>query len=146
MNPRDAIVKALTPGDMFNQKGLVWRSLSTLTQFACVGVPEILDILDEHFQGLVTVRPNTTHPQRGPLVALNEYIIPVEPAPGAPQVVVMGGNAVQDAIEEAAPAPVDPAEADDLPEAPIPEDEETVIVAIVDDDETVGAEPPLPYL
>ena len=91
MNSRDAISKALTPGDMFNQKGHVWRSLQTLAQFAGCERNELLDILDEHFQGAVTVRPNRGHPEHGPLIALNAHIPANE---GDPQVVVMGGNAV----------------------------------------------------
>jgi hypothetical protein len=95
MNSRDAILKALTPDDMFNQKGLTWRSVSTLAQFASVEPEEVLAILDEHFQGLISVRPNGKHPANGPLVALNEHIHP-DPDP---QVVITGGNAVGAAIE-----------------------------------------------
>jgi hypothetical protein len=95
MNSRDAIMKALTPDDMFNQKGLTWRSITTLAQFASVETGEVLEILDEHFQGLVSVRPNGKHPANGPLVALNEHIHP-DPDP---QVVITGGNAVGAAIE-----------------------------------------------
>jgi hypothetical protein len=106
-------MKALTPDDMFNQKGLTWRSISTLAQFATVEQEEVLGILDEHFQGMISVRPNGKHPENGPLVALNEHI-PNEPADappeGAPQVVIMGGNAVAAAIEgvaaEEAPIPI----------------------------------------
>ncbi len=113
MNSRDAIMKALTPNDMFNQKALVWRSTSTLAQFATVKQEEVLVILDEHFQGLISVRPNGKHPENGPLVALNEHI-PNEPADappeGAPQIVIMAGNAVAAAIEgvaaEEAPNPI----------------------------------------
>lgn len=100
MNSRDAIVKALTPGDMFNQKGHVWRSVRTLTQFASCEPAEVLDILDEHFQDMVTVKPNTNHPEHGPLVALNLHIPAEEPEeqvapePGQPQVQILGGNAV----------------------------------------------------
>ena len=102
MNSRDAILKALTPNDMFNQKGLVWRSISTLAQFAFVEQGEVLGILDEHFQGLVSVRPNGKCPENGPLVALNEHIAnePADVFPGrAPQVAIMGGNAVAAAIQ-----------------------------------------------
>jgi hypothetical protein len=98
MNSRDAIMKALTPDDMFNQKGLVWRSTSTLAQFASVEQAEVLVILDEHFQGLVSVRPNGKHPENGPLVALNAHIHPDPPAV-EPQVVALGANAVGAAIE-----------------------------------------------
>lgn len=80
MNSRDAILKALTPNDMFNQKALIWRSISTLAQFAGVKQEEVLGILDEHFQNLVSVRPNGKHPSNGPLVALNEHIQPGPPA------------------------------------------------------------------
>jgi len=98
MNSRDAILKALTPDDMFNQKGLTWRSISTLAQFASVETAEVLAILDEHFQGLVSVRPNGKHPANGPLVALNEHIHE-DPPEIDPQVVITGGNAVGAAIE-----------------------------------------------
>jgi hypothetical protein len=100
MNSRDAILKALTPDDMFNQKGLTWRSVSTLAQFASVEPEEVLAILDEHFQNLISVRPNGKHPANGPLVALNEHIHP-DPDP---QVVITGGNAVGAAIEGVAVA------------------------------------------
>ena len=108
MNSRDAISKALTPGDMFNQKGHVWRSLRTLAQFAGCERNELLDILDEHFQGAVTVRPNRGHPEHGPLIALNAHIPANE---GDPQVVVMGGNAVVPEAErvEAIGVAMDPA-------------------------------------
>lgn len=103
MNSRDAIMKALTPDDMFNQKGLVWRSTSTLAQFASVEQAEVLVILDEHFQGLVSVRPNGKHPENGPLVALNEHIQPDPPA-GEPQVADVGPGTVAAAIEGVAAA------------------------------------------
>ncbi len=74
MNPRDAISKVLTPGDMFNQRGHVWRSVRTLAQFASCDFADVLDILDEDFQGLVTVKPNTKHPAHGPLVALSAQV------------------------------------------------------------------------
>jgi hypothetical protein len=91
MNPRDAIVKALTPGDMFNQKNHIWRSIRTLTQFASCDQAEVLNTLDEHFQNLVSVKPNTSHPEHGPLVALNQFL----PIPEPDEVVaVMGGPAV----------------------------------------------------
>ena len=91
MNSRDAIMKALTPNDMFNQKGLVWRSIRTLAQFASVEQEEVLGILDEHFQGLVSVRPNGKHPENGPLVALDEHVPdePADPAPPEPQVAIV---------------------------------------------------------
>jgi hypothetical protein len=95
MNSRDAISKALTPGDMFNQKGHVWRSMRTLSQFADCPRNELLDILDEHFQGMITVRPNRSHPEQGPLVAITAYITVADEDP---QVVVTGGNAVERAV------------------------------------------------
>ncbi len=98
MNSRDAILKALTPNDMFNQKGLIWRSISTLAQFAAVKQEEVLGILDEHFQNLVSVRPNGKYPGNGPLVALNEYIQPGPPAED-PQVAEVGHGTVAAAIE-----------------------------------------------
>lgn len=103
MNSRDAILKALTPGDMFNQKGLVWRSTSTLAQFGSVKQEEVLVILDEHFQGAVSVRPNGKHPENGPLVALNEHI-QADPPAAEPQAVAAGLNAVGAAIEGVAAA------------------------------------------
>ncbi len=94
MNSRDAIMKALTPGDMLNQKGLAWRSIRSLGQFASVEQEDVLGLLDEHFQGLVSVRPNAKHPEHGPLVALIEYL-PQDPEVGAEvQVAVVGGPAV----------------------------------------------------
>jgi len=103
MNSRDAIMKALTPDDMFNQKGLVWRSTSTLAQFASCDQEDVLVILDEHFQGLVSVKPNGKHPGNGPLVALNEHIHPDPPAM-EPQVAAVAGNAIGAAIEGVAAA------------------------------------------
>lgn len=109
MNSRDAIMKALTPGDMFNQKGLVWRSVSTLTQFASCDRAEVLVALDEHFQGLVSLKPNTNHPDRGPLVALDQFI-PAEPEAGGAQVQIVGGDpaisaAIKGHADEEAVAP-----------------------------------------
>lgn len=103
MNSRDAIMKALTPNDMFNQKGLVWRSISTLAQFASCDQGDVLVILDEHFQGAVSVRPNGKHPENGPLVALNEHIQPDPPA-AEPQVADVGPGTVAAAIEGVAAA------------------------------------------
>ena len=108
MNSRDIIMKTLTPGDMFNQRNSVWRSISTLAQFASIEMDEVFDILDEHFQGLVAVRPNTKRPENGPLVALNEHVPPDEPtidlqaAQGeVEQVHILAGNAVEGGEEQA---------------------------------------------
>ncbi len=132
MNSRDAIMKALTPNDMFNQKGLVWRSTSTLAQFASCDQEDVLVILDEHFQGVISVKPNGKHPGNGPLVALNEYIHPAPPA-AEPQVVVAALNAVGAAIGQ------DVAVAVDVAEQPVPAEEddfaEEVEVNVVDDGE-----------
>ncbi len=103
MNSRDAILKALTPNDMFNQKALIWRSISTLAQFAGVKQEEVLGILDEHFQNLVSVRPNGKYPHNGPLVALNEHIQPDPPAED-PQVAATGVDAIGAAIANVAAA------------------------------------------
>lgn len=140
MNSRDAIMKALTPNDMFNQKGLVWRSTSTLAQFASCDQEDVLVILDEHFQGVISVKPNGKHPGNGPLVALNEHIHPDPPA-ADPQVAAALGNAVGAAIEGVAAAANG-----DAPDALVAEQPLPVIVeqghAVDDDLEEDGYENP----
>ena len=140
MNSRDAILKALTPNDMFNQKALIWRSISTLAQFAGVKQEEVLGILDEHFQNLVSVRPNGKYPHNGPLVALNEHIQPDPPADD-PQVAGVDHGAVAAAIEGVAaaangdvPAVTNPPFFNnphaEVAEEPVPEDASVITVEV----------------
>lgn len=102
MHPADAILKALTPGDLFNQTGLIWRSAFSLAQFAGIPQCEVPGVLEVNLADRVTIRPGTKNPEKGIMVALTEHI----PAPdeNVEQVKIIGGNAVEG---EAVPADVD---------------------------------------
>lgn len=96
MNPRDAIVLALTPGSPFNANGLVFRSVQSLRAFTQLEVPEIMEILAGDLAAQVTCRPSKK-PEKGLMVALKAYI----PAPGVQQVQIAGGPAFHAPLAEA---------------------------------------------
>lgn len=88
MNPRDAIVTALTPGSPFNANGLVFRSVQSLRAFTQLEIPEIMEILAGDLAAQVTCRPSKK-PEKGLMVALKAFL----PQPAVQQVQVAGGPA-----------------------------------------------------
>ncbi len=58
MNTTDRIVAALSPGSPFNANGLVWRSVTSLAQYAGVGVEEVLELLVGNLAADVAVKPS----------------------------------------------------------------------------------------
>jgi hypothetical protein len=85
-----AIGKALTPGSFFNQQGKIFRHAHTLAQFAGVSQGEVLELLEAHLDDRVTIRPSAKHPEKGPLIALTEFLPDQEEVV---QVQIVGGNA-----------------------------------------------------
>jgi hypothetical protein len=92
MNPRDAIVTALTPGSPFNPNGLVFRSVQSLCAFAQLEVPEIMELLAGDLAAQVACKPG----KKGKvLVALKVHLPEPAPVPAGAvqQVQVAGGPA-----------------------------------------------------
>lgn len=89
MNPRDAIVMALTPGSPFNAKGLVFRSALSLCAFTDLSLGEITDLLAGDLAPMVTCKPSKKG--KGFLVALREVEAQAEAA--QQQLVAVGGPA-----------------------------------------------------
>lgn len=79
MNPQDIIVTALTPGSPFNEKGLIYRSVESLS--AIVGLPtgEIMGLLAGDLAGMVSCKPSKKG--KGLLVALKANLPPAQPQP-----------------------------------------------------------------
>lgn len=92
MNSTDRIVTALTPGSMFNRKGLVFRSVKSLAEFAGISEEDVLNILNGDLVAIVTCKPSGKG--KGILVGLNEAIqaaqeaaagpVAIQAMPGAP--------------------------------------------------------------
>lgn len=138
MNPRDAIVTALTKGSPFNPKGHTFVSTRTLTQYACCEANDVLGLIAGDLAEEVVTKPNLKNPQNGPLCALKANV-PEEdhgapPIPGAEvgQVHAMGGNAIaanvpaveqEDDFEGAGAPAIDQECAVELPDAPEPDQE-----------------------
>jgi hypothetical protein len=87
MNPRDAIILALTPGTPFNDKGLVFRSADALGAFAGIETAEVMDLLVGDLAQLVTCKPSKKN--KGVMVALKAQL----QAQPAAQVKIAGGPA-----------------------------------------------------
>lgn len=88
MNPRDAIIVALTPGTPFNEKGLVYRSAETLSAFAGISPDEVRDLLVGDLAQMVSCKPSKK--KAGVLmVALKAQLQAQPPAP----IKVAGGPA-----------------------------------------------------
>lgn len=79
MNPRDAIILALTPGSLFNSKGLVFRSTYTLAAFAGIEPGDVVDLLAGDLAQEVSCKPSKKG--KGIMVALKAQLQaqPVEP-------------------------------------------------------------------
>lgn len=90
MNPRDAIILALTPGTPFNDKGLVFRSADALGAFAGIETAEVMDLLVGDLAQLVTCKPSKKN--KGVMVALKAQL----QANPAAQVKIAGGPAFND--------------------------------------------------
>lgn len=83
MNPQDIIVTALTPGSPFNEKGMIYRSVESLS--AIVGLPtgEVMGLLAGDLAGMVSCKPSKKG--KGLLVALKANIPPAVIEPAAEQ-------------------------------------------------------------
>lgn len=115
MNPRDAIILALTPGTPFNEKGLVFRSAATLGAFAGIEPGEVLDLLVGDLGPLVTCKPSKKN--KGVMVALKDQLqnraVPIKIA-GGPAFNAPLAAAAQEA--QALNQPVEVKMADDIDE------------------------------
>lgn len=123
MNPRDAIVMALTPGSPFNAKGLIFRSAMSLCAFTDLSLGEITDLLAGDLAPMVTCKPSKKG--KGFLVALREVEAQAEAA--QQQVVAVGGPAFVAppqvlAIPQDPPMPI-VIQVEEMEEAFEPEDE-----------------------
>ena len=72
MNVNDKIVTALTPGSFFNRKGLIFRSLRALSEFAGVDPEGLLEVLNGELAAVVTCKASGKG--KGILVALTAHI------------------------------------------------------------------------
>lgn len=72
MNPRDAIIMALTPGSPFNEKGLIYRSTQTLGAFAGIEAGEVLDLIAGDLSAMVSCKPSKKG--KGIMVALKAQL------------------------------------------------------------------------
>lgn len=118
MNPRDAIIMALTPGSPFNEKGLIFRSTQTLGAFAGIEPNEVLDLVAGDLSQDVSCKPSKKG--KGIMVALKAQL-----AAQAAPIKIAGGPAFNAPLVAAAQealalnAPVDELEEnlqDDLDE------------------------------
>lgn len=119
MNPRDAIIMALTPGSPFNEKGLIFRSTQTLGAFAGIEPAEVLDLVAGDLSQDVSCKPSKKG--KGIMVALKAQLAAQPAAP----IKIAGGPAFNAPLVAAAKealalnAPVDELEEnlqDDLDE------------------------------
>jgi hypothetical protein len=72
VNATDKIITALTPGSIFNRNGKVFRSISSLAQFAGLEEAEVLELLNGDLTDVVTCKPSKKG--KGILVALTAQI------------------------------------------------------------------------
>lgn len=101
LNPRDAIIAALTPGTPFNPHGYVFRSVSTLAQFAGVTNGEVMELILGDLSSQVQCKPNNKHPEQGVYAARRELAaLESQTQAEAPKIKILAGNAVQSSIEE----------------------------------------------
>lgn len=130
MNTTDKIVTALTPGSIFNGNGLLFRSLSSLAEFAGLPEDEVLELLNGDMSQVVTCKPSKKG--KGILVALIEQLQLHQQQAEAGEPTVIAAMPVDQDVEEAIAAVVEaveeePVHEDPLPNAPTVDDAEEVV-------------------
>ena len=96
INPRDAIIAALTPGTPFNPHNYVYRAVQTLAQFAGVEPSEVMELILGDLSSQIQCKPNRKHPEQGVYAALRS-VVELEGAVTeglGPKIKILAGNAV----------------------------------------------------